>query len=201
MDLTTAPELPQTPRDAQRHALSELIRLATECVSLDAKIEQALADASTAIEKQYKVAASSVTTLSVEKLGEMQSARAQALAAVDAKHLADKQAADTRFKDARTKITADYDSQSARIKQQFQDALWEAESVMDATIEAARRRIRKPRRRPTPTALLSTSNAASRCNCSPSTATSIASTKRSTCPRSSPLRTSSAPARRPSSRC
>jgi DNA segregation ATPase FtsK/SpoIIIE, S-DNA-T family len=128
-----------TPRDDQRAALADLVRLATECVTLDAQIEKALADVVAAQEKLLKQRAAQVTTSSVEVIGQLQEQRAAALAEVDKAFVAQKREAEENYRSQRQKITGDYDAHSIKVKQQFQDALWEAESVLDATTDAANR--------------------------------------------------------------
>jgi ABC-type multidrug transport system fused ATPase/permease subunit len=128
-----------TPRDEQRSALADLVRLATECVTIDAQIEKAYADVVATQEKVLRQRVDKVTAGSVESLGALQEKRSAALAEVEKTFAAKKRHAEETYRSQRQKITGDYDAQSIKIKQQFQDALWEAESVLDATTDAANR--------------------------------------------------------------
>lgn len=135
-DTATTP-IPPTPRDEQRAALSELIRLAADCVKLDARIEKDLADAKDVAARKLKQRIATITAESVEVIGRLQGTRLvgteAANNAIQSSRLRLKKAIDDRV----SRIEGEYDSLANKIKQDRQDAQWLAESVMDSAIIAA----------------------------------------------------------------
>jgi hypothetical protein len=131
-------ELPPTPRDAQRRALEELIRLASECVSIDANLRKTLDAAREKAERELRTQS---TLLAADLDGkiddrsrEIESARTQ---------LIDQQSMEVakiveKFNTLRQRVLGEYESQAGKIKKEYQDAQWLAESVVDSAILAAK---------------------------------------------------------------
>ena len=126
-----------TARDVQRQTLDELIRLATECTTLDAKIEKRLADQTLAADKRLRADHAVATASGVDRLAASQQSRGEALEKLEHDYRNDRRVVEKQREDQQRKISAEYDNASSKIKKEFQDATWLVDSILDtAVIEA-----------------------------------------------------------------
>ncbi len=135
--MTSTPAMPMTVRDTQRRALEELIRLASECVAMDAAIARTQTSATSAADKLLKQQAASITGESLEKLSTLQAARTENLSKIETEFIDAKAAADKQYAESRRSIQMEFDGTSGKLRKEYQDAVWLSESVMDSAVHAA----------------------------------------------------------------
>lgn len=126
-----------TPRDEQRAIFQDLIRLASECVKLDAAIERDFAERVKTADNTVKLLNAQITARSVEAIGRVQEVRATAYES--AKKQLEEGLANSAKNLAwrREKINDEFTSQSNQIKRKARDDQWLADSVMESAIIAA----------------------------------------------------------------
>jgi DNA segregation ATPase FtsK/SpoIIIE, S-DNA-T family len=135
ISLASAP----TARDIQRQTLGELVRLATECTTLDAQIEKQFLETSAKAEKQLKLKAADLTTASLDELSVAQHARNQDLAAIDSAFKAEQRDLEQQATVERRRVASEYEDASRRIKKDYQDATWLVESILDTAVLEAKK--------------------------------------------------------------
>jgi ABC-type multidrug transport system fused ATPase/permease subunit len=137
MDTTIDTADTTTPRDEQRTILQDLIRLASECVKLDAAIERDFAERIKTADNTLKAATAQVMSKSVEAIGLVQEVRATAYDAAKKQLDEGIATADKNLAWRREKINDEFTSQSNQIKRKARDDQWLADSVMESAIIAA----------------------------------------------------------------
>lgn len=123
-----------TSRDAQRHTLAELIRLATECVSLDPSLQKSLDQT---IEQARKALANESHRLAgdVEAKIESENANfAQSMGRIDRERADLIRAMNDKSATQHQRLLGEYDNATNKVKKEYQDARWLADSVMDSAI-------------------------------------------------------------------
>jgi DNA segregation ATPase FtsK/SpoIIIE-like protein len=128
-----------TARDVQRQTLADLIRLASECAAIDARIEQQLAQKTAAAEKLVVQQVAKITADSVEALAIAQKARNADLSSIEESFKHDRRLLTEQFDAVRSKASSEYDNHSRRIKKEFQDAQWLVESILDSAVMNAQK--------------------------------------------------------------
>ena len=128
-----------TARDDQRQTLADLIRLATECSTLDAEIEKRLADKTLAADKQLKGETSTLTAAGVDRLSASQQARGEELEQIESTYRGDKKRIEKARDDQQRKILTEHDNAANRIKKEYQDATWLVDSILDTSIIEAQK--------------------------------------------------------------
>jgi DNA segregation ATPase FtsK/SpoIIIE, S-DNA-T family len=126
------PDEPKSTRDLQRGALQELMDLAKECASKEAEVESELQTALastqgsgqktlTDSERKYKNLQDQLTAKVEEKRGQIEARYEQSMAAIKVNE-----------QNIRTRAKADFDGQQQQIKKEYDQAIWLAESVLEA---------------------------------------------------------------------
>ena len=123
-----------TARDVQRKTLADLVRLATECTTLDAQIEKRLADKTLAADRSLKADSVVATTAGVDRLSASQQSRGSELEKIEGAYRVDRARADKSRDDQARKVNADYDNLAGKIKAEFQDARWLVDSILDTAV-------------------------------------------------------------------
>lgn len=135
---STPPQI-HTARDIQRQTLADLIRLASECAAIDARIEQHLATRTAAAEKLVAQQVAKITSDSVESLAVAQKARNADLSNIEEVFRSDRQLITEQLDSHRNRAANEYDNVSRRIKKEFQDAQWLVESILDSAVMNAQK--------------------------------------------------------------
>ena len=128
-----------TARDEQREALGNLIRLATECTTLDAQIEQQYGDVSKAAEKVLKAKVADLQAASLEEIALAQRARNVDVENVEREYKGVHSKVEAQVVEQRRKVETEYEKAAGRIKTDFQDATWLVESILDTALLEARK--------------------------------------------------------------
>src|SRR5580704_16955668 len=123
---------PKTSRDLQRGALQELMDLVRECAALEARIENelqsTLSEAKgsgqktlTDSERKYKTLQDQITAKVEEKKSQIEARYEQAIASLKVNE-----------HNLRSRVRADFDLAQQQIKKDYDQAIWLAESVLEA---------------------------------------------------------------------
>jgi len=125
--------LPQTHRDLQRGALRDLVELATQCADLEVRIDRQLHDSladtqskdqrkHSDLERNYKSLQEQIARKNDERLGQIEARYQQNLAA-NKKH----------DEAVRRRANEEFQAVQEDIKQKYEQAVWLAESVLEAS--------------------------------------------------------------------
>ncbi len=137
MSLTT-PSI-HTARDIQRQTLADLIRLASECAAIDARIEHQLSTRIATAEKLLAQQVAKLTADSVEQLAVAQKTRNADLSNIEEHFKTNRRALAEQLDAHRNRAATDYETVSRRIKKEFQDAQWLVESILDSAVMNAQK--------------------------------------------------------------
>ena len=141
----TAPAERNTERDLQRAALRDLVALSTECAARETEIEQALERAVTSANREFD---RKVEQIELRAEGAKQEAReqhAERAAKVNAQYGADFNALNGADRASRQRIETDADNIERDAKEKLQQAVWLADSVLEATQNQAHAEYKKTR--------------------------------------------------------
>ncbi|HQY89389.1 MAG TPA: hypothetical protein PK402_12125, partial [Tepidisphaeraceae bacterium] len=123
-----------TPRDAQRQTLAELIRLATECVSLDATLQTTLDQTLESAKKRLALETSKLAGDVETKIETENASFAESSARIESENAARVRSLTEKSTTQKQRLLGEYDNASSKVKKEFQDAQWLADSVMDSDI-------------------------------------------------------------------
>jgi S-DNA-T family DNA segregation ATPase FtsK/SpoIIIE len=130
---SATPSTPPTRRDLQRNALHDLVALATECAANETEIEKRYTSAQETSKKEYQLANWDLNERFKALRDQFVREAEQQVRRVDSQYkqqlAAIKQADETE----RHKIELNFKAVERDVKRKAQDAMWEAESVFDAT--------------------------------------------------------------------
>jgi hypothetical protein len=132
-----------TERDVQRGALRELVRLIQECSTTEAALERQLADALAQAEQQFTQSQNERAARHKEQVHEISAGAEDELERHDAAVSAARKQAKVEDEGARRRIELECVNIEYEAKQQLDKAVWLAESVLEATQNAARDEGRK----------------------------------------------------------
>jgi hypothetical protein len=143
LDQGAAPPERNTERDLQRAALRDLVSLSTECAARENEIEQALERAVTSANREHD---RKVEEIELRAEGAKQEAReqhAERAAKVNAQYGADFNALNGADRASRQRIETDADNIDRDAKEKLQQAVWLADSVLEATQNQAHAEYKK----------------------------------------------------------
>src|SRR6185437_13868768 len=134
-----------SPRDLQRDALRDLVALATECAATEARIElehrSSTEQAKKTLEKTTWTLAQRFTSLDEAARQEHQ----DELANVHSRHQAELADAKAAHQQTRDRIERDHEPAERKSRQQFEQAVWLADSVLEVAQNQVREEAKKVR--------------------------------------------------------
>ncbi len=143
-----APQPPierNTERDLQRAALRDLVALSTECASRENEIEQTLQGVLATAERAFRKESEQIALRGETAMQQVRETHALAQSELAAKFGAEFNALNSHERAARQRIESDTETLERDAKEKLQQAVWLADSVLEATQNQVQAEYKKAR--------------------------------------------------------